>query len=109
MNPILRKDLLGVLRLRRVAAIQVAFVAVLSVLVLATWPQGGMLSMAAQGRDDLLTGLVVAQLVLFVLFVPGLAAVSLTGEKEQNTLEMLYATRLSPMEIIVGKVLAAVA
>lgn len=118
MNPVLRKDLIGLLRLKRVAAIQVAFLLVLGLLVLATWPQSGVLEgtfgagdvvSAARGQDQLLLGLVVGQLVLLVLFVPGIASVALTGEKEQNTLEMLYASRLSPAEIIAGKVGFAIA
>ncbi|MGH7215057.1 MAG: ABC transporter permease, partial [Tepidisphaeraceae bacterium] len=108
MNPVLRKDLLGLLRLKRVAAIQVLFVATLAAMVMFTWPQGGILSVAAQGKDQLLMGLVIGQLVLLVLFVPGIAAVALTGEKEQNTLEMLYASRLTPSQIIWGKILGSI-
>ncbi len=108
MNPVLRKDLLGLLRLRRVAAIQVLFVATLAALLLATWPQGGVYSLAARGQDNLLLGLVMGQLVLLALFVPGVAAVALSGEREANTLEMLYASRLSAAQIIAGKVMSAV-
>jgi len=108
MNPVLRKDLLALLRLKRVAAIQILFIGVLSILLLATWPQGGVLTLESGRQDDLLLGLIVGQLVLLVLFVPGVSAVSLTGEKEANTLEMLYASRLSPAQIIGGKVSSAV-
>jgi ABC-type transport system involved in multi-copper enzyme maturation permease subunit len=109
MNPVLLKDLLGLLRLKRVAAIQVFFVAVLALLVLLTWPQSGILTTAARGQDSLLLSLVLGQIVLLILFVPGLAAVSITAEREQNTLEMLYASRLSPWQIIAGKVGSALA
>src|SRR5687768_11154450 len=108
MNPVLRKDLLGLLRLRRVSAIQVFFVVVLAALLLATWPQQGVVSLASRGRDDLLLGLIVGQLVLLTLFVPGIAAVSLSGEREANTLEMLYASRLSAAQIIFGKIMSAI-
>jgi ABC-type transport system involved in multi-copper enzyme maturation permease subunit len=107
MNPVLQKDLLGLLRLKRVAAIHLVFIGVLSALVLATWPQQGIVAVAAQGRDALLLGLVVGQLMLLVLIVPGVAAVSIVGEREANTLEMLYASRLSAAQIIVGKVLSS--
>src|SRR5688500_17699019 len=130
MNPVLRKDLLGLLRLKRVAAVQVFFLAVLAVLVMATWPQGGILTSTAtlaetEGGDSagagpsgpslirtddrLLVGLVLGQIVMMILFVPGVSAVALTTEKEANTLEMLYASRLRPGEIIGGKVGIAVA
>src|SRR5688572_8775768 len=108
MNPVLLKDLLGLLRLPRVAAIQIAFVAVLAFMVLTSWPQGGVLAVAAQGRDDLLLGVVVGQLVLLTLFVPGIAATAIVGERDANTFEMLYASRLSAGQIVTGKVLSAV-
>jgi ABC-type transport system involved in multi-copper enzyme maturation permease subunit len=108
MNPVLRKEILGLLRLRRSAAIQVAFVAVLTLLVLATWPQRGVVSLASRGQDALLLGVILGQLVLLVLFVPGVASVSITQERELGTLEMLYASRLSPWQLIVGKLLSAI-
>lgn len=134
MNPVLLKDLLALLRLKRVAAVQITFVAVLALLVIASWPRGGVVGGTAQltgsaaGTDDtagptaaddgpslirtddrLLVGLIVGQLVMMILFVPGVAATALTGEKEANTLEMLYASRLRPGQIISGKIGLAVA
>ncbi len=129
INPVLRKDILGLLRLKRVAAIQVFFILVLSVMVLATWPQSGVIGGSVEvaqanssinagtgdsdglvrRQDQLLLGLVVGQIVLLVLFVPGIAATALTGEKEANTLEMLYASRLTPGQIIWGKVALSIA
>jgi ABC-type transport system involved in multi-copper enzyme maturation permease subunit len=108
MNPVLRKDLLALLRLPRVAVIQIAFVAVLAFMVLTSWPQGGVLPVAAQGRDDLLLGIIVGQLVLLTLFVPGIAATGISSERDGNTFEMLYASRLSAGQIVVGKVLSAI-
>lgn len=121
MNPVFRKDILGLLRLRRVAAIQIFFIAVLALLLISTWPQGGVMggtvgiagqeaaaAASAGAQDQLLFGLIVGQIVLLVLFVPGIAAVSLSGEREANTLEMLYASRLSASQIIFGKILSAI-
>src|SRR3954447_12466144 len=101
MNPVLQKDLLALLRLKRVAAVQLLFVAVLAVMVLGTWPQGGVLegnfgtqgAAAGQGgvrtTGRFLLALTLGQIVLLVLFVPGVAGVAVSGEREQNTLEML--------------------
>src|SRR6266550_599247 len=109
MNPVLQKDILGLLRLKRVAAVQILFVAVLAVMVLGSWPQGGVLeSSAVRSGDRFLIGLTLGQIVLLVLFVPGVAAVAVSGEREQNTLEMLYASRLKPGQIIAGKVAVAI-
>jgi ABC-type transport system involved in multi-copper enzyme maturation permease subunit len=109
MNPVLQKDLLSLLRMRRLGAVQVLFVLVLGTLVLATWPRQGVVSIASQGQDALLLGLVLAQLVMLILIVPGVAAVSITSEREQGTFEMLYASRLSATQLILGKLLCAIA
>ena len=118
INAVLRKDIIGLLRMKRVAAVQVVFVAVLALLVLGTWPQGGVIggSVSIAGiaggsgaADSLMMGLVLGQLVLLILLVPGIASVAVTSEREAGTLEMLYASRLSPLQIIVGKIGLAVA
>ncbi len=109
MNPVLRKDILALFRLARIAAVFVAFVGILSALVLATWPQQGLVSIATKGQDNLLMGLIMGQLLLLILAVPGVASVQLTEEKEGNTLEMLYATRMSPLSIVLGKLFSAIA
>ncbi len=108
MNPVLKKDILGSLRQRRAAAMQVLFLLTLCILVLATWPQQGVVSLASRGQDSLLLGLILGQLVLLVLFIPGVASISITAEREQGTLEMLYASRLTAWQLIVGKVLSAI-
>ena len=109
MNPVLRKDVLGLLRLRRMAATHSLFLIVLGVVVLMNWPQQGVVALATRGRDSLLLGLILGQLILLTLIVPGIAGVALSSERESNTLEMLYGSRLSPLQIIVGKVGAAIA
>jgi ABC-type transport system involved in multi-copper enzyme maturation permease subunit len=108
INPVLRKDLIGVLRVPLVAGVQVLFVVVLATIVLLTWPRAGVVSLATQREDDLILGLMLGQLALLILAVPATAAVALTGERERGTFELLYASRLSPAQIIAGKVLAAV-
>src|SRR6187551_1417983 len=119
MNPVLQKDLLALLRLKRVAAVQIVFVLVLAVMVLGSWPQGGVVAGSTElgggggrsvmrGADQFLLGLTLGQIVLLVLCVPGVAAVAVSGEREQNTLEMLYASRLKPGQIIAGKLAMAV-
>src|SRR5688572_17023339 len=100
MNPVLQKDLLALLRLKRVAAVQIVFVGVLAVMVLGSWPQGGVAEGSAElggggagaaarsvvrNADRFLLGLTLGQIVLLVLCVPGVAAVAVSGEREQNT------------------------
>ena len=109
MNPILRKDVLQTLREKRVAAVQILFVIVLGLGVLACWPQQGVLSIATRAHDNLFDMLMLGQLVFLLLFVPGAAAVSLVSEMEVQTFEMLYASRLTPSQILFGKIIGATA
>jgi len=104
MNPILAINLTSTLRLKRVAAVMLIFVAVLTAIILVQWPQGGKLPLLTSGGDDLIFNLVLGQLVLLCLFVPGFAAAGIVSERQANTLELLYASRLSPARIVVGKV-----
>jgi ABC-type transport system involved in multi-copper enzyme maturation permease subunit len=104
MNPILQKDILQTFRLKRAAALHVAFILVLGLGILACWPQGGVVSIANTAQDDLLFTLIVGQLVLLHIFIPGGAAVAIAGEWEADTFEMLYASRLSINQILIGKI-----
>ena len=109
MNPLLQKDVLIILRMRRIAAIQIAFIAVLAGLVLYSWPPGGLLTLSAGKSDDLLLAIMLGQMGVLLFTIPGVAGVSLTVEFEANTFEMLYASRMTALQIATGKILAAVA
>ncbi len=58
---------------------------------------------------SLFTGLAAAVMVSVALVVPGLVAPSVSGERERGTLELLLATPLRPAQIVVGKLVAALA
>ena len=60
-------------------------------------------------QDKMLLLIMLGQLVLMIVFVPAVSSVSLTVEREQNTLEMLYGSQLTEGQIIRGKVLSAIA
>jgi len=60
-------------------------------------------SIGGQESRRLLSVLSIGQLVMIILFAPAFTAASLTGEKERNTMESLYASKLRPIEIVVGK------
>jgi len=48
------------------------------------------------------------QAVLLMLIVPVLTSTSITGERERQTLDILLSTNLSPMKIVVGKLMSTV-
>lgn len=131
VNPIIRKELLSALRSRRGLLLQVLFLSVMVALVWLLWPADGLQDAgglrdadgvqvvdARRGgsRQDvggrqaprILAVLAMTQTVLVALFAPALAAASLTGERERNTLESLFATGLRPWEIALGKMVGAI-
>lgn len=48
------------------------------------------------------------QAMLLMFIVPVLTATSITGERERQTLDILLSTNLSPMKIILGKLMSTV-
>lgn len=48
------------------------------------------------------------QAVLLMFIVPVLTAASITGERERQTLDILLSTNLSPMKIVLGKLMSTV-
>lgn len=58
---------------------------------------------SAQLGQNLFVFLGVLQFALVFLFVPGLAAASVSGERERQTFDLLVCTQLTPIGIILGK------
>ncbi len=102
-NPILRKEVLTSLRTRKALAMQVVYLLALIAVVFMLWPPGGMQSLGGDQAQRLLAVLGIGQLLLIALFAPAFTSTALTLEKERNTFESLFATRLSPAQIVVGK------
>lgn len=48
-----------------------------------------------------------AEYILLVLIVPALTAGTISGERERQTLELLLSTKLTPFQIVVGKLRGA--
>jgi len=106
-NPLVAKEVMLGLRKTRAAVLQVLFLGACFLATWALWPQGGVYSLRAQSSHRLLTVLGIAQLALVALFAPAFASTALTMEKERNTLDSLYGTRLSPLQIVWGKIVGS--
>jgi len=52
--------------------------------------------------------LAVAQLILIAFLTPGMTASIISGERERQTWPLLLVTRLSPLSIVIGKLLSAI-
>jgi ABC-type transport system involved in multi-copper enzyme maturation permease subunit len=109
--PMLAKELVEMAQRRRTYGIRVAFAVLLfSVSALVSLPSyraarlspGGLLGQGAQ----LLDVLYVVEWVGLCLFVPAVVSGALAAEKERNTLQLLFVTRMGPWSILIEKLLS---
>jgi ABC-type transport system involved in multi-copper enzyme maturation permease subunit len=108
-NPVLSRELLVNLRSPRAFVLQLAYVAFLSTVVYFAWPQGegSAHQVGAAAAQRLFDLFFLGQFFLVALVAPTFAAGTITGEKERKTYEMLLASPLEPMTILVGKLLSS--
>ena len=107
-NPVLQHELLANLRRPRAFVLLFAYVTLLGVLVLLAWPRAEVLDMARPVEAQRLVGLFFfGQYLLASLMTPSFAAGAITGEKERLSYEMLLASPLKPISIVIGKLLAS--
>lgn len=108
-NPVLLKELKTKLRSRQSRSVRMSIGAVVGIFVLFCYYQA-LVYLSRYGdldtRREWWTGGVVIQGIIIWLLCPALAANAVTQEKEQQTWEMLIFTLLSPLEILVGKLLS---
>jgi ABC-2 type transport system permease protein len=109
LNPVLVREARVRMRGWRAPALIALYVSVMGLLLL-----GLMATMDAESRGfapemgAILFGfLAVVQMVLLLVAAPGLTGGALTGERERQTLDLLLVTRLSPFEVVAGKLMAA--
>ena len=106
-NPIIHKEVLSALRTRKVILMQGVFLLMAAALIWLFWPPDGLQDVGGQQARQILSILAIGQLVMVALFAPTFTAASLTSEKEQNTMESLFATAMRPWEIATGKMVGS--
>ena len=110
-NPVLQRELLVNLRMKRGFVLMLVYQALLAAIVYVAWPQGERLDLSARSEDarQLVDMFFLGQYVLASLMAPSFAAGAITGEKERKTYEMLLASPLRPAAIVLGKAIASLA
>lgn len=111
-NPVLQRELLVNLRTGRAFLLLAAYVGLLALVTYVAWPNDRKLDLASNDVDarksrELIDVFFLGQFILSSLMTPTFAAGSITGEKEKKTYEMLLASPLRPMGIVLGKFLAS--
>jgi ABC-type transport system involved in multi-copper enzyme maturation permease subunit len=102
LNPIIRRELLELLRSRKAVALQLGLGLLCAVLVLIRWPSSTVDLSGARSQEVLRIfgyGLLAAVLLL----VPAFPATSLARERVQGTLALLLNSPLRPWSIYLGK------
>jgi ABC-type transport system involved in multi-copper enzyme maturation permease subunit len=103
MFPILRRELLEVLRARRAIALQLGLGLTCALLVLLRWPTGETAGLGGARAQEVLRVFGYGLLAGAILLVPAFPATALVREKIQATLPLLLVSPLRPWSIYLGK------
>lgn len=109
-NPVLQRELLLNLRMKRAFVTLAVFILLLGAMVYIAWPEPeGVDIINPEASERLVNLLFLGQYILTSLMAPTFAAGAITGEKERKSYEMLLASPLRPTAIVIGKLLSSLA
>ncbi|WP_317855526.1 ABC transporter permease [Chakrabartyella piscis] len=113
MNPVLRREAITSLRGWKNFAVVMFYIGIIlfgaGLFFFSTVYNSYDYSFDPQAMTFLYVFLASIQMALVVISVPAFAAGSISGEREKQTLDLLLVTKLSPLSIVVGKMLASMA
>lgn len=107
-NPIVQRELIGTLRSHRALAVQLALVAVLSVLVIGRWPSEDRVGASAEQSQQVFSVFAYGLMVGVILLAPVFPATSIVRERQQGTLRLLLNSPMTAATILSGKVIGTV-
>lgn len=112
MNPVYKRETMVSARSFKLSLILLIFNGILALVALLN-----MYSTLAQVRLtaeiqyssflDLYVFVAVLEFVMLIFIMPALTAGSISGERERQTLELMLTTRMTPAEIVLGKMMAS--
>jgi ABC-type transport system involved in multi-copper enzyme maturation permease subunit len=103
MNPIIRRELLEVLRTRKAIVLQLGLALACGLLVLTRWPTEGTADLSGARSQQVLRVFGYGLLAGILLLVPAFPATSLVREKIKGTLALLLNSPMRPWSIYLGK------
>src|SRR5262249_5578524 len=103
VNPIIRRELLELLRGRRVVALQFTLGFACFLFVFVRWPSGGISDLTGARSVQVLRIVGYGLLVGILLLAPAYPATSLVREKIKGTLALLFNSPMPPWRIYIGK------
>lgn len=112
LNPVLAKELKINVRSVKTTLIILIFNAILAVISLLVLY--GMVDLAKYSGGinysnmiELYVAMACIEYGMFILIVPAMTASSISGERERQTLDLLLTTKMQPISIIIGKLIAS--
>lgn len=109
-NPVLARESRVRMRGWRAPALLMLYAGLLGLavlLVLRLAREGGGVVFAPELGSIIFAFLGYTQFVLLIFSAPGLTASAISGERERQTLDLLLLTRMSPLQVVLGKLGAA--
>ncbi|MBU5590380.1 ABC transporter permease [Clostridium sp. MSJ-4] len=111
LNPVLRKEAKTTVRTWRVGVLLAIYSGILASVAVITFTMFIKNMVYGGSRYEELPTIYMAieslQLVLILFIVPSLSASAISGERERQTLDILLSTKMSPLSIIMGKLMAS--
>ena len=104
-NPIVERELVGILRTRRAFVTQVGVAVLVSLLVLLRWPTDARADLSGSQAQQVFRIFGYGLTMILVLLVPAFPATSIVREKQSRTLELLLNSPLSSVDIFFAKLI----
>jgi ABC-type transport system involved in multi-copper enzyme maturation permease subunit len=102
-NPVIERELIGVLRSGKAVAMQLLPAAACALLVLLRWPAAGQVDLSGSQSRQVFQLFGYGLLTAILLLVPAFPATSIVRERLRGTLALLLQTPLRPWSIYLGK------
>ena len=106
-NPIIQRELIGMLRTGKAMALQVALVAVLTILVLIKWPSDALVDLSGIQAQQMMQVFGYGLMAAIMLLAPAFPATSIVTEKQQGTLTLLLNSPMTRTAVLMGKIIGA--
>jgi ABC-type transport system involved in multi-copper enzyme maturation permease subunit len=109
LRALLRREMLTLLRRRRMIVFQIGLAAVFGLLIALRWPADGQVAMLGTRSREVFRLFSYGLMAMMLLLLPVFPAASIVGEKKSGTLALLLNTPLGSWRIFAGKLLAVLA
>lgn len=107
-NPIIHRELVGLLRTRRALAVQLVLATALAALVVLRWPGDAQVNLSGEQSQAVLRLFGYGLMVALILLCPVFPATAIVREKQAGTLALLLNSPLSAWDILIGKLAGAI-